>query len=346
LYHINKLLIYLRLVTQTIYFMLKANGLGISFYVLIIYLLTAPLLILSIYITMKQLLTIPFCCLLLNASAQKLDIQAHRGGRGIMPENSIPAMINAVKLGVKTLELDCVISKDNQVVVSHDTYMSADFMTKPDGSLISKAEEKNLLIYRMPYDSIRLYDGGTKPHSQFYRQIKIKTYKPLLTELIDSVERYIKLNHLKPVYYNLEIKSAATGDGIEHPNPQAFVKLVMDLLNKKKITQRVTVQSFDIRPLQELHEKYPKQILSYLISNKDSFTSNIAKLGFTPQVISPNYVQVDSKFVEQAHQAKVQVLPWTVNDEEGMKKMADLNVDGIISDFPDKLVALFGSYQK
>jgi glycerophosphoryl diester phosphodiesterase len=109
-----------------------------------------------------------------------------------MPENTIPTMLNAIDLGVKTLELDCVISKDNQVVVSHDSYMSADFMLKPDGSTISKAEEKGLLIYTMPYDSVRRYDAGTKTHPQFPDQKKLKTYKPLLSELIDSVERYVK----------------------------------------------------------------------------------------------------------------------------------------------------------
>jgi len=88
---------------------------------------------------MKKLIIMPLLCLAISTYAQQsLDAQAHRGGRGIMPENSIPAMLNAVKLGVRTLELDCVISKDNQVVVSHDTYMSSDFMLKPDGSLINK----------------------------------------------------------------------------------------------------------------------------------------------------------------------------------------------------------------
>jgi glycerophosphoryl diester phosphodiesterase len=284
---------------------------------------------------------------MLTVSAQqKLDVQGHRGGRGIMPENSIPAMIHAVKIGVRTLELDCVISKDNKVVVSHDTYMSSDFMLKPDGSVINKAGEKSLLIYTMPYDSVKLYDGGSKPHPQFLEQKKMKTYKPLLAELIDSVERYVKANHLKKVYYNLEIKSAPASDNVEHPVPAQFVKLVMDVLNQKKVADRVTIQSFDLRPLQELHQKYPKQVLSYLTANKDSFADNITKLGFTPQVISPYYTTIDSNFVSQAHQAKVQVLPWTVNDEEGMQKMAELKVDGIISDYPDRLIKLFGSYQK
>lgn len=296
---------------------------------------------------MKKLLFIPFCSLLLSASAQqRLDVQAHRGGRGLMPENTIPAMLSAVKMGVQTLELDCVISKDNQVVVSHDTYMSGDFMRKPDGSDITKAEEKNLLIYSMPYDSVKRYDGGSKPHPQFLQQQKMKTYKPLLADLIDSVEHYVKANHLKPVYYNLEIKSSPAGDGIQHPAPQAFVKLVMNVLNAKKVAKRVTIQSFDVRPLQELHQQYPKQTLSYLTANKDGFAANMTKLGFTPQIISPYYSLIDSAFVIQAHASKVKVLPWTVNDEDGMKKMADLHVDGIISDYPDKLVQLFGSYQQ
>jgi len=289
---------------------------------------------------------IALCCTALSASAQqKLDVQGHRGGRGIMPENTIEAMIHAVDLGVKTLELDCGISKDGKVVVSHDSYMSGDFMLKPDGSEISKAEEKQLLLYTMPYDSIRKYDAGTKPHPQFPLQKKLKTYKPLLADMIDSVERYIKLKHLKPVYYNLEIKSSPAGDNVAHPVTETFVKLVMDVLNQKKVTKRVVIQSFDIRPLQELHNKYPKQVLSFLIANKKTFGDNMKDLGFTPQWISPYYTLIDSNFVEQAHQAKVQVLPWTVNDEASMKKMEELKVDGIISDFPDKLVSLFGSYQ-
>jgi glycerophosphoryl diester phosphodiesterase len=295
---------------------------------------------------MKYFLTVSLCCLIIAASAQqKLDIQGHGGGRALMPENTIPTMLNAINLGVKTLELDCVISKDNQVVVSHDSYMSADFMLKPDGSTISKAEEKSLLIYTMPYDSVRRYDAGTKPHPQFPDQKKLKTYKPLLSELIDSVERYVKVHHLKPVYYNLEIKSSPAGDGVAHPAINEFTKLVMDVLNKKKVAKRVTIQSFDVRPLQLLHQTNPKQVLSYLTGTKETFENAIKKLGFNPDIISPYYTTIDSDFVEQAHMAKVQVLPWTVNDEASMKKMAELKVDGIISDYPDKLVTLFGSYQ-
>lgn len=297
---------------------------------------------------MKYAIMIGLCCAVATVSAQqKLDVQGHRGGRALMPENTIPAMLHAIDLGARTLELDCVISADNQVVVSHDVYMSADFMRKPDGSEISKAEEKQLLLYKMPYDTIKAYDAGTKPHPQFPDQKKLKTYKPLLSALIDSVERYVKIHHLKPVYYNAEIKSSPKEDNVAHPAPEQFVKLVMDVVTRKKgVAGRVTIQSFDTRPLVILHQKYPKQTLSYLIANKESVDDNIKKLGFTPDIISPYYTMIDAAFVNSAHEHKIKVLPWTVNDEAAMKKMEELKVDGIISDYPDKLVAVFGSYQK
>jgi glycerophosphoryl diester phosphodiesterase len=263
---------------------------------------------------------------------QKLDLEAHRGGRGIMPENSIPAMIHAIDLGVNTLELDCVISKDGKVVVSHDVYMSSDFMLKPDGTEISKAEENQYLLYTMNYDVIKTYDGGTKPHPQFPRQKKMKTYKPLLSELIDSVEQYVQVHHLKPLLYNLEIKSTPAEDNVAHPDPETFVRLVMGVLENKKITKRVVIQSFDVRPLQVL--------------KNDSFADNIKKLGFLPNTISPYYLTIDESFVNAAHQEHVKVLPWTVNDEPSLKKMTAMHVDGIISDYPDLLIEMYGRQKK
>ena len=295
---------------------------------------------------MKPILMFCFCLTIITAKGQrKMDLEAHRGGRGIMPENSIVAMLHAIDLGVSTLELDCVISKDGKVVVSHDVYMSSDFMLKPDGTEISKAEEKQLLLYGMTYDEIKSYDGGSKVHPQFPGQKKMKTVKPLLSDLIDSVEQYIKVRGLKPVQYNLEIKSSAKEDNVAHPEPETFVKLVMDVLKSKGITEKVTIQSFDVRPLQVLHKEYKQQKLSYLTANKDSFSINLNKLGFVPNTISPYFTTIDELFVTAAHEQKVKVLPWTVNDEPSMKKMDALKVDGIISDYPEILVALYGSYQ-
>lgn len=282
-----------------------------------------------------------------NTTAQQsIDVQAHRGGMALMPENTIPAMINAVKLGAKTLELDCIITADQQVVVSHDAYMSSEFMRKPDGSDITKGEEKSLALYKMPYDSIRKYDAGTKPHPRFPQQKKMMVHRPLLTDLIDSVEAYVQAHHLKPVFYNMETKSSPDGDGIYNPGPAEFVARVMEVINRKKITARVIIQSFDIRTLQDLHRNYPAQKTALLIGNTNSFSANIEKLGFIPAIYSPNHQLVTPALVKEAHLKKVAVIPWTVDDESELKKLISWGVDGIISNAPDKLVKLAGSYQQ
>lgn len=326
---------------------------------------------------MKKKITILVAGVLLantvNAQ-QKMDVQGHRGGMALMPENTIAAMINGVKLGVKTLELDVVISADGKVVVSHDAYMSSDFMRKPDGSDISKEEERGMSLYKMTYDSIRRFDAGTKPHPRFPGQLKIKTYRPLLSDLIDSVEAYVKTNKLKPVYYNIETKISPAGDGIYNPTPDVFVKAMMEVINKKAISKRVTIQSFDVRTLQILHKTEPKLTLSLLAFGKSDalaklktqglsaedekklkqsplfngaggLEEDLKKLGFVPNIYSPYYTTVNAEMVKKVHAKKMLILPWTVDEEKDMTALGQLGVDGIITNSPDKLVKIYGNYQ-
>jgi glycerophosphoryl diester phosphodiesterase len=282
----------------------------------------------------------------LQANAQQVfDTEAHRGGRGLMPENSIPAMLNGLKLGVRTLELDTHITGDGKVVVSHDGVMTAAIMQKPDGTNLTKAEEKEYVLYKMKYDEIRQFIEGVKPYPAFPQQQKVKTYKPLLADLIDSVETYVKAHQLKPVYYNIETKSKPSDDNIQNPVPAEFVKLLMEVITQKHITDRVIIQSFDPRTLQVLHQQMPQIKTAYLISLGD-YDNAIKQLGFTPTIISPEQKIVTADMVTAAHKNNVLVIPWTVNDETVMKTLADMKVDGLISDYPDKLVQLFGSYQK
>ena len=326
---------------------------------------------------MKKKITILVAGVLLantvNAQ-QKIDVQGHRGGMALMPENTIAAMINGVKLGVKTLELDVVISADGKVVVSHDAYMSSDFMRKPDGSDISKEEERGMSLYKMTYDSIRRFDAGTKPHPRFPGQVKMKAYRPLLSDLIDSVEAYVKTNKLKPVYYNIETKISPAGDGIYNPTPDVFVKAMMEVINKKAISKRVTIQSFDVRTLQILHKTEPKLTLSLLAFGKSDalaklktqglsaedekklkqsplfngaggLEEDLKKLGFVPNIYSPYYTTVDAEMVKKVHAKKMLILPWTVDEEKDMTALGQLGVDGIITNSPDKLVKIYGNYQ-
>ena len=289
-------------------------------------------------------LTTIICGLSTVFAQQKLDVEGHRGGMGLMPENTIASMLNGVKTGVRTLELDLNITSDGKVVVSHDQWMSSAIMLKPDGSEITPAEEKSMALYKMTYDSIRRFDAGTKPNVRFPKQARLKTYKPLLSDLIDSVEAYVKKNKLKPVYYNIETKSTPAGDGIYNPAPAVFVKIMMDVINSKHINKRVIIQSFDVRTLQVLHKTDPKMKLSYLVGKID-VDEDLKKLGFTPDIYSPYYTFVNADIVKKAHEDKMLILPWTVDEEKDMKALADMGVDGIISNYPDKLVQLFGSYQ-
>jgi glycerophosphoryl diester phosphodiesterase len=294
---------------------------------------------------MKHILALFAGLSFLSAKAQQFDTEAHRGGRGLMPENTIPAMLNGVRLGVQTLELDTHITGDGKVVISHDGIMTPAIMQKPDGTDITKEEERNYILYKMPYESIRQFITGTKPYPAFPQQQKIKAYKPLLGDMIDSVEAYVKANHLKLVYYNIETKSRPDGDNIENPTPDVFVKLLMDVIKAKGITQRVIIQSFDPRTLQVLHQQMPEVKTAFLIAF-GNYDDAIKLLGFTPTIISPEQRIVTAAMVTSAHEKNVKVIPWTVNDEAVMKKLADLKVDGLISDYPDKLVKLFGRYQK
>ncbi len=265
----------------------------------------------------------------------KFDRQAHRGGRGLMPENTIPAMKKALDLGVQTLEMDAVISKDKQVVVSHDTYMSSAFALKPDGQPVTADEEKKINLYQLTYAEIKKFDVGSKPHPQFSEQQKFPTYKPLLADLIDSVETYAKAKGLPQPLYNIEIKSTPATDGVYHPAPAEFVELVIGVCKAKNLGKRLTIQSFDVRPLQLIHKQYPDIALSYLTANPKSLTENLALLGFTPPIYSPYYKTVTSETVKASHQQGMRIIPWTVNTKAEIESLVQLGVDGIISDYPN-----------
>lgn len=265
----------------------------------------------------------------------KFDRQGHRGCRGLMPENTIPAMKKALDLGVQTLELDVVISKDKQVVVSHDTYMSSAIAQKPDGTPVSADEQKTINLYQLTYAEIKKFDVGSKPHPEFGQQQKFPAYKPLLSDLLDSVDTYAKAKGLPLPKFNIEIKSMPATDGTYHPAPSEFVELVLGVCRTKNLGKRLIIQSFDARPLQLIHKQFPDITLSYLTANPKSLTENLATLGFTPTIYSPYYKTVTGETVKACHQQGMLIIPWTVNTKAEIASLAELGVDGIISDYPD-----------
>ncbi|QIL75164.1 glycerophosphodiester phosphodiesterase family protein [Hymenobacter sp. HDW8] len=272
-----------------------------------------------------------------SATAQQLslDWQGHRGCRGLMPENTIPAMRKALDLGVTTLEMDVAISQDRQVLLSHDSYLNADFVRTPEGQPLPKAQEKSFRLYAMPYADIRRYDVGSQGNAKFPRQQKLRTYKPLLAEVIDSAEAYAQGKGRPAPRYNIETKMTPAGDGTLHPAPAAFVALLLAVVQAKGIQDRVIIQSFDPRALEEVHRLRPELPTAFLVDNTQGLAANLRRLSFRPTHYSPHYRLVSKALVQRCHQQGMKIIPWTVNMAADVKKMLQLKVDGIITDYPD-----------
>ncbi len=265
------------------------------------------------------------------------DFEAHRGGRGLMPENTIVAMRNAVNIKeVQTLEMDVHITKDGQVVVSHDPYFNPLITTTPEGKYLSAQEAQKTILYQLNYADIKKYDVGMKPHPDFPRQQKTAAYKPLLVDLVDAAEAEASSKQ-RTIHYNIEIKSKKATDNINHPEPELFVEKLVTVLKQKKILDRCVIQSFDPRPLQVLHKNYPGIKTSFLIDRDgaDKVAEQISKLGFTPDIYSPTYSTVTQQVIDACHANKMKIVPWTVNTKDEIQKLVDMGVDGIISDYPD-----------
>ena len=135
-----------------------------------------------------------------TAHATFFDKQGHRGCRGLMPENTIPAMLHAIDLGVATLEMDIVFTKDSVAILSHEPFFNHEITTKQDGSFIGENDERQYNIYQMNFAETQQFDVGLKPHPRFAQQKKLAATKPSLANLIDSVEKYISIKKNYPIY--------------------------------------------------------------------------------------------------------------------------------------------------
>jgi glycerophosphoryl diester phosphodiesterase len=266
----------------------------------------------------------------------KFDKQGHRGCRGLMPENTLSAMLKAVDLGVTTLEMDVVVTADKQVVLSHEPFFNHEITTRPDSSFVTEAEEKSLNIYKMNYAEVVKYDVGRKPHPRFPKQEKIPAIKPRLADVITAIESKVEEKKKRP-FYNIETKCSPFSDNIYHPQPAELVELLMAVINEKGIAQRVIIQSFDFRSLQYLHQKYPDIRTAMLIEDYDttSFAGNLAKLGFTASIYSPHFSLVTEELVKKCREKKMKLIPWTVNEKATIDRLKKMGVDGIITDYPN-----------
>jgi len=270
--------------------------------------------------------------------ATTFDWQGHRGARGLLPENTIPAFLKALEYPeVTTLELDLAVSQDKKLVVSHEPWMSHHICSHPDGRPVTESQEDSLLIYQMPYEVVKQYDCGSRGNERFPEQQKIAVYKPTLNAVVQAVETYCRENNRPQVQYNIEIKSEPEYDGIKSPAPRAFASLVLTTLNSLGVKERSCIQSFDVRPLQALHQLDATVTTALLIDNPKGVAANLKELGYTPEIYSPYFKAITANTVEEVHDRGLQIIPWTVNDTTDMKAMIALGVDGIITDYPNRI---------
>ncbi len=269
-----------------------------------------------------------------------IDVQGHRGCRGLMPENTIPAFLRAVDLGVTTLELDVVISADGQVVVSHEAYLNTDICLDPSGKRIAKDTVINL--YQMPYAQIEQCDCGSLGNPQFPEQEKMKAAKPLLKDVIIAVKNRCSAQNVELPKFNVEIKSNAKHVFMYHPAISFFADEVVKVLDEQLKPEDYNLQCFDVLTLQYLHKTYPEITLAYLVEESgfvtaDQVQSQLDNLGFTPDIYSCYYPMLTDEVVKWLHERDIKVIPWTVNETDDMLSLLVMNVDGIITDYPNRL---------
>lgn len=276
------------------------------------------------------------------------DLQGHRGARGLAPENTLAGFELALELGVRTLELDTVVSADGCVVVSHEPWMSAEICSHPDGRPVRPDEARELNIFEMRYEEVARFDCGKRGHVRFARQEPRPARKPLLREVLELGEGYAARNGTR-VSYNVETKSRREWEGRWCPPPGAFVRAIWEEIERAGVADRFILQSFDVRTLQVAYSEALPIELSLLVESGPRgidavpdpmvfLAKGLHILGFVPEVYSPDHRLVALDVVEAAHDRGMRVIPWTVNSVHDMRSLRDLGVDGLITDYPDLAV--------
>lgn len=244
-------------------------------------------------------------------------------------------------LGADTLELDVVVTKDKKIVVSHEAWFSSAISLDPNGRRIPAEKQQDFNIFKMTYSEVRRFDVGSIGNKDFPQQKKIKVSKPLLKDVFKEIAKYVRENRLPAPRYNIEIKTAKNGEDIFNPTPAVFVRIVYDEIKTERMLKRVIIQSFDVRVLQEF-KKIEKDVpLALLVSNKEDIEKQLEILGFAPDTYSPHFSLVDAAMVSICRKSGIKIIPWTINEISDLERMKSFDLDGVITDYPDRAVKVF-----
>ena len=303
--------------------------------------------------------------LMLAAPAQAFDLQGHRGARGLAPENTLAAFETALRVGVSTLELDLAMTADDVLVVSHDRRLNPDHTRGPDGKFLDREGPpiRSLTLAELQrYDVGRLKPGSAYAASLPEQRAVDGARIPALTELFDLVRR-LGADHVR---FNIETKITPTS-GADTPDPETFAAAFATAVRAADLTARVSMQSFDWRTLMAMRRIAPeieRVCLTVEALNFDSIRRGeggpspwLAGLdiddfgGSVPRLVaaagcaawSPLYRNARPDDVAAAKALGLKVIPWTVNERADMERLIALGVDGIITDYPDRLRAVMAA---
>lgn len=285
--------------------------------------------------------------------AAAFDLQAHRGGRALWPENSLPAFERSLDLGVDTLELDTGVTKDGVLIIAHDRHVDAN-LTRRNGQWVEGAQPT---WHSLTLAEVRTLDVGrirpdTPYAKRFPRQMPMDgTGVPTLAALFDLVKKRAD----NRVRFNIETKIDPTNPA-DSVDPETFSTLLVRQVRDAGLSDRVTIQSFDWRTLQVVRRIAPEIATAYLTiidpeeSNVSMTGESLWTAGFDPvrhggslpaaikaaggTIWSPYHPNLTPELLKEAHGLGLKVIPWTVNDAADMKRLIAWGVDGLITDDP------------
>jgi glycerophosphoryl diester phosphodiesterase len=291
--------------------------------------------------------------------AHGFDIQGHRGARGLMPENTLPAFSRALALGVTTLEMDVAVTHDGIVVVHHDLRLNPATTRGPDGVWLSQPGEA---IHRLTLADLKIFDvGRLNPSHRYARRFpaQVAVDETRIPTLIEVVELTRKSGN-ETVRFNVEIKTSPV-EPADTLVPEPFVNTVLKVLRWHGVLERTIIQSFDWRALRAAQRLAPTVPTAFLSAQRnwldnieagrpgvspwtagldvDDFAGSLPRLvkAAGGRIWSPYHRDLDRDTLRQAHELGLSVVVWTVNKPDRMADLIDLGVDGIITDYPDRL---------
>lgn len=282
---------------------------------------------------MKKLIFLVAIVLMVETNLEaKIIVHGHRGCRAVRPENTLASMTEALRVGVHVLEMDIGITKDRVPVLSHDKFINKDICQYEDGRRVTS----KIPIFSLTLKEVRTFDCGTLKNPKFPKQVPAPKEKiPTLEEVLQMVVKS-KDAAAQTVEFNIETKIEADTPELA-PSPEEFVTLIMNVIKKYKLENRVILQSFDFRTLRAARKTHPEVRVSTLV---EGYFANVVKIARSekPTVMSPDFSLLSAKKVEELHSLGVQVVPWTLNTESEWREAIAWGVDGIITDDPESLI--------